>query len=330
VRGTGFLSGTIETRFPKKTNRVGRVRFRRFGDKIRPYTCPPDWLVLPAGNGAAMLRVNVNEFYTLGFILHPLGDIRAGKQIKDYYNLLYQAQNALDGISNDSLVPLGVARPACDELLSAIRELLRPEYIDDIPSGASPQLNMEKSITPIDEYAITNGLRTFETVMGAQLQSLSMYFVSRKLGYDTPVLIEEAERLLPEEIWKDVPDAIYDVQQAGKCIAFDIPTAAGFHIIRATEAVIRRYYAAAVGSVPKIKNRNWGAYTKRLGEAGADPRVTQFLDHIRVTYRNPISHPDAALTPVDAVFLVGACISAIALMVSSMKAIPPRPTVASA
>src|SRR5258708_11784859 len=124
------------------------------------------------------------------------------------------------------------------------------------------------------------------------MQSLSTYFVSRKLGYETPLLIEEAENLLPESIREAIPEAIPDLQQAGKCIAFDIPTAAGFHIIRATEGVIRLYYRHVVGTLPKPKMRNWGAYNKVLEQRGADKRITGFLDHIREYHRNPVLHPE--------------------------------------
>jgi hypothetical protein len=269
-------------------------------------------------------RVNVNQFYTLGYILHPLEEIQDGKQVKDYYYLLYSSQMWLEFLLTDKLVPLGVARPACESLLDAIRELLKPEPAPNPPAGSPVGTNMEKKIGPLEVYSISNGFKTFETIMAAQLQSLSTYFVSRKLGYETPLLIEEAERLLPDAVRAEVPEAISDIQQAGKCIAFEIPTAAGFHIVRATEAVIRKYYAVVVGKAPKPKMRNWGTYIKNLQTAGADSRVTGFLDHIREAYRNPVLHPEETLSSQDAQVLLGVCVSAIVLMVSAMKAVPPR------
>jgi hypothetical protein len=267
-------------------------------------------------------RVNVNQFYIMGHVLHPIGEIKAGVKVKDHYYDLYSAQIWLEFLVNDKLVPMGVSRPACWDLLTDIRALLN--------AGDSGSPNMEKEIDAGEAYNLNHKVETLETVLAAHLQSLNTYFVSRKLGYETPLLIEEAEKLLPENVRGEVPEAIPDIQQAGKCIAFEIPTAAGFHIVRATEAVIRKYYAAAVGKPPKSKMRNWGTYIKNLTKAGADPRVTGFLDHIREAYRNPVFHPEETLTPEDAQVLLGVCISAIVLMVGAMKALKPKSSSAAA
>lgn len=286
-----------------------------------------DWFFLPTGNGVAVQRVNVNQFYVLGGVLHPLESIEEGKKLKDCYYTLYSAQAWLEYLLADQVVPLGVARPACQNLLVIVKKILQPD-VPPVPPATTPSLNMEKEINPMDAYTISNALKTFETVLAAQLQSLSTYFASRKLAYETPLLIEEAETLLPDSVRVEVPEAISDIQQAGKCIAFEIPTAAGFHIIRATEAVIRKYYAAVVGKPQKLKMRNWGTYIKNLHAAGADPRVTGFLDHIREAYRNPVLHPEETLSPQDAQVLLGVCVSAIVLMVAAMKALPPKPRAA--
>ncbi len=269
-----------------------------------------------------MQRVNIFQFYTLGHIVHSLSGIAGGTKIKDWYYRLYSAQVWLDFILRDQLVPLGVARPACWSLHTEVKALLTPT--EPVAAGDPPSLNMEREISPADAYNIEHAVETFETVLAAQLQSLSTYFVSRKLAYETPLLIEEAEKLLPDDVQAEVPEAIYDLRQAGKCIAFEIPTAAGFHIVRATESVIRKYYGAVVGKLPKPKMRNWGTYVKNLQKAGADARVTGFLDHIRDTYRNPVLHPEETLSPQDAQVLLGVCVSAIVSMVSAMRAIPPR------
>ena len=283
----------------------------------------PDWFVLPVGDGIAMQRVNVFQFYRLGHVVHALSTTKEGSKVKEVYYRLSSAQMWLEYLLQDQLVPLGVARPACLTLLEAVKNILKPPAPNSFvePEESAPSLDMERTIDPMEAFNITNDVQTFETVLGAQLQSLSTYFVSRKLAYETPLLIEEAETLLPEDIRKEVPEAIQDLQQAGKCIAFEIPTAAGFHIIRATEAVIRKYYTASVGKPPKMKMRNWGTYIKNLATAKADARVTGFVDHIRETYRNPVLHPEETLTPQDAQVLLGVCVSAIVLMVSAMKTI---------
>ena len=57
--------------------------------------------------------------------------------------------------------------------------------------------------------------------------------------------------------------------------------------MRATDAVMRRYYRTTVGVEPKLKFRNWGAYVKNLRNCPrADQKIVNFLDQIRDNYRN--------------------------------------------
>jgi hypothetical protein len=269
-------------------------------------------------------RVNVYQFYNLGYIVHALSGIKATDKIKDHYYTLYSAQMWLDYVLKDTLIALAVSRPACGDLLSSINRLLEPTQPPPLasPPGTGPSLDMEQEIGHYRAYTVTNSLQTFETVLSAELQSISTYWVSRKLAYETRLLIEEGDKLLPDKIKAEVPDvAIQELQQAGKCVAFDIPTAAGFHIIRATESVIRKYYSIVVGKPPKPKMRNWGAYIKNLEGAGADKKVTGFLDHIRENYRNPVMHPEETLSSEDAQALLGICVSAIVAMIQAIQSL---------
>lgn len=168
--------------------------------------------------------------------------------------------------------------------------------------------------------------RNFETIFAAELNSINTYFVSQKLAYETRILIESADHLFPENIRNEIPkEAIDDIKQAGRCIAFDIPTAAAFHIIRATENVILQYYNKLGGKLMKPKMRNWDAYITVLKKCGADTKVTAFLNHIRGQYRNPVLHPETMLESQQAHVLLGACVSAIVQMIEAMKPLPTLP-----
>ncbi|HXH50526.1 MAG TPA: hypothetical protein VNM47_14375, partial [Terriglobia bacterium] len=115
------------------------------------------------------------------------------------------------------------------------------------------------------------------------------------------------------------PEVKEDFTQAGKCLLFDTSTAASFHLLRATEAVVRRYYKALTGVEPKLKFRNWGAYIKVLREKGANQKITQHLWHVKENYRNPILHPEANVSPDEAQVLFGVCVSAIFLMANEIR-----------
>jgi len=213
-------------------------------------------------------------------------------------------------LCNDNLIPFVVCKPSAWKLLNFVNAV--------IETTPEKPLSMEKKLDFMEAWHITNSLTEFETVFSAELQTLASYFVSQKLIYSTTDLIERPENLFPENIRQALPrQCVDDIKQAGKCIAFDIPTAAAFHILRATESVIRLYYTHVVGHPPKSQMRNWGAYVKNLAAAGADTKITGFLDHIREQYRNPIFHPDEMLTSDDSVILLGTAVSAICLLYTS-------------
>ena len=269
-----------------------------------------------------MDRVNQYQFYQLGWSIHPLLTVSQGALVSQIHWTLYQAKIWLEFLLENRVVPLVTSRASAIKLLSSIDAVL-PKQTE---SAAVPA--PEAPLDYIQAYNISTNAQTFETVLAAELQTLDTYFVSQQLAYATRDLIGNAEKIFPEKIRNDIPkEAIEDIRQAGKCVAFEIPTAAGFHIVRATESVIRKYYAAIVGKAPKAKMRNWGAYIKNLNQHGADQKITGFLDHIRETYRNPVLHPEVTLSGEDAQVLMGACASAIVQMVQAVQSISSKPMV---
>src|SRR5262249_13042567 len=134
--------------------------------------------------------------------------------------------------------------------------------------------------------------------------------------YATPELIERAEKLFSESVRVEMPpEAVEDVRQAGRCIAFELPTAAGFHILRCVESVMLRYMDTLNAKRPKEKLRNWGVYLQILKDAGADEKVIAALDQLRDLHRNPNIHPEETLTLDEALSLLGIAQSAILGMV---------------
>lgn len=270
-----------------------------------------------------MKRVNIFPFYQVAYRLHPLGGIEEGVKIKDWQSRLFSAQMWLDWILDSSAVPLGVSRSPAQELRSAVNTVLEPPQAQPslygVPQIGSLATSEDRELSWLEAYNIRDGVRKFETVLAADLESLSIYFVSPKLGYDTRILIEDAGKLLPSGLDAVPASTAQEYLDVGKCIAFDIPTAAGFHIIRATESVIRKYYEIIVGTPPKPKLRNWGVYIRNLEKAGADKKITGFLDHIREQYRNPVLHPEVNLTSDEAQILLGVCTSAIVMIAAAIS-----------
>src|ERR1700730_1979520 len=103
-------------------------------------------------------------------------------------------------------------------LLSAIRTF--KAKIDD------KVFDKNKVVEWTDAYSITSALTAFEAVLGAELSLSPLYLVAQKAGYDTTILIENGDICFPLDVWIKAPEAIADLQQGTKCIAYEV-----FHCI---------------------------------------------------------------------------------------------------
>jgi hypothetical protein len=277
-----------------------------------------------------MQRINQYWFYQLGMVIHPLADLKGGMPLQTVIIDIYYARDWLEYLLSDRFIPLVISKPAGRRLLSALDAVIQPPQPepgvgivvgdrDVAPPGEEGEA-AEPVLTFQQAYAITSALQVFETVLSAELQALASYFVSKKGIYETSDLIENADNALPDTIRATLTDeAKHDICQAGRCLAFDLPTAAGFHVLRAAESVIRQYYGLVVGALPKAKARNWGAYIKVLGEHGGDARILAALGQIKDLQRNPIMHPEVTLDMEDALTLFNMTQGVIVAMVKDME-----------
>jgi len=264
-----------------------------------------------------MQRINLYDFYQLANSLHGISGLSGPLLIGSIVIPLFQASSALTKLLNDPVIALGYSRPAATALYNAVDKAFS---LIQAPEG-TPWEEISKREIPAWEIShIGNLLQTFEHNLAAELQQMDTYYVLRKSIYATPELIERAENLFSEGVRVEMlPEAIEDIRQAGRCIAFELPTAAGFHILRSVESVMLRYMDTLNAQRPKEKQRNWGAYLQTLKDAGADEKVIAALDQIRDLHRNPNIHPEETLTLEEALSLLGIAQSAILGMVRDIR-----------
>jgi hypothetical protein len=160
-----------------------------------------------------------------------------------------------------------------------------------------------------------------KTLLNGELAIQSAYYVWPKRAYDTKRLVDFGVQIFAPEVqqWFTLRE-VYDINQAGKCIAFEVPTAAGFHLIRAAESVIRRYYQLVVGTLPKPKMRSWGVYVRNLRECGAEPKVVSVIEQVKEFHRNPVMHPEEELSMEEALSLLGISESLVSAIYRDMAA----------
>ncbi|MGA2865650.1 MAG: hypothetical protein ABSF95_14350 [Verrucomicrobiota bacterium] len=266
-----------------------------------------------------MIRTTTHYFYDLGTTLHPLGDIRAGAEIQQVIYQLYMAETRLSNLLEQNLIPVKVCRGDAEKLRKCICEIRDRALRTD----SKPE---DKLITPWDAYQLSDGLKCFEAVLAAELSQMDTYYVSQKGCYSTIHLIEQAELVFPSSIRDLLPaDSKIDIRQGGKCLAFELPTAAGFHFLRATESVLHKYYDVISGGKARPHTRNMGKYIEALEKVkGVDPKILAVLKQIKDLHRNPIAHPEAVLDMEEATALLGIVQSAITSMLSVVKRNPPK------
>jgi hypothetical protein len=273
-----------------------------------------------------MKQLSVYDFYSLGEVLQPLShwseDTLKSKsqvQARRAYEQLVQA------IAEDSVL-LPATRDAAKAVIQSLEtifgeEIRRPSFGYAFPTDAgeeSDKMGIYARFPYID-------IHRFETIFKADLPRMTVFAAERKGIYQTEGLIDRAEEHFPAAIRKRLPkQAKTDLHFAGKCLAFDTPTACAFHMWRALEVVFGAYHVSITGKTfaEAGVNRNWFKYIQALEAAGADEKITGNLDHIRDHYRNPIMHPNENVTDDQAFSLFGAGMS---LITQVMQAIETQP-----
>jgi hypothetical protein len=261
-----------------------------------------------------MLRVDCYDFYKLGSIIHPVMDVPDNSPFSESWAVFYFAKAELDSFFKR--FPLRTSRSPATALYAALTALIPDEF-------AQIQFKMEDGSPRIlaawDLSSIRQAAKDFEAVIKAELSDWDTYFVSQKGAFSTSELINQAELMIPESTRKILgAGTVEDLRQAGRCVAFNLGTAACFHMVRATEAVIREYYFALLGSLPKVSSRNWGAYHRNMSKSPlADVKAMVLLKHVTENYRNPVLHPEEVVEPDDALEFINTC---IALMMAMSRA----------
>ena len=261
-----------------------------------------DWIFYPL-DGGGMIQVNVYRLYKVGQMLHGIRELKdteprggAWKVLIETWAFLATFQSALEHAHMDR------AKEAAQALMDTVSAAYHTNTAETLDEPYEKEFY----------ETVRRQLKSFDDAFQFEAERSNVFAVPKVGIYDTLALIERAEECIPKDIRARLStQAIYDIRQAGKCLAFNIPTAAGMHILKAVESLIREYHSKLAGVVLPAKSRNWGAYIRDLSKHGADPQVVGYLQHIKDFYRNPILHPEVTLTHEQAQSLFNAALSAI-------------------
>lgn len=263
-------------------------------------------------------QFNPYQFYNWGFSIHPLTsmNLNIGQHVKDIVWTLIGAKTAAADVFRQTVLPLPLSAAAAAELWNAITVIVLEDFA---------KVDMERDVFPYELWPIVNAATKFETIFAAELQNANTYSVVQKGIYNTADLIMRAEAALGEALIAISDPAKIDFGASGRCLAFELPTACGFHTMRATESVLRQYHRLLLGLPANRRSPEMAVCIDQLTKAGENQKLMESLDHIRGLHRNPLMHPEDFLTMDQALQLFDIAKSAITSMAKRITEINADP-----
>lgn len=265
----------------------------------------PGWFVESLGGGVQQL--NVYPIYQLGMWLEACY-ILAQRPLKEWIFFANSAKQTLALLlEEESLRDVEQSREHSQHMSALLTMFI-----------GMHKLNGETTLTEENVLKFNRVFSELDRALAVELGRAPIFFVTRTGAYDTRTLIAGASATYDDYDWNIPLATRMDTDEAGRCMAFSLPTAAGFHIARATETVIKLYMTTYGCAAPKESQRNWAHYVDALKTAGAPETICNQLHQLRILHRNPLSHPDQTLEMADARVLWAMCESLILTMARDM------------
>ncbi|MBK8851805.1 MAG: hypothetical protein IPN73_16875 [Saprospiraceae bacterium] len=236
------------------------------------------------------------EYIVIGTELRYLQDVQPNYPI---FGGEFVENNIKRLIANIEKLNLDVTYRACEGLKELLKELETHREVNKMNAAMCAKLKEE--------------LKLVRHTLSAETRGKYAFFTTDK-KYDVEKLLDKIEKIFSPNVFDSLPAmAKYDFSEAGKCIAFERATAAAFHILRATEVIVRLYYQKYLRKKPEGKT--WGQLLNELKNknTGKQPNaiVLNHLVNIKDSFRNPTQHPDKFYDIYEAQDLLSVCIDVV-------------------
>jgi hypothetical protein len=262
--------------------------------------------------------------YELGAALQQLKEAVSSSQTiepRDQMGALWFAEYQLSRLMSGTPFHVSFCKEAAQALLGNIHALLnelnKTPKTPGVHTLTSPQPEAWRW------YAIRSGIDVFEHQFGAELKRMATYGVPDRGIFKTEALVDSADRHIHDSVRSAVPQfAIAEFQAAGRCLAFGLYSASGFHSARAVENVLRKYQQKFL-QVQESDEMTLGQMASALDDMHNAKKKSPKLPakntirHIKDFNsfdRNPLIHKTVILQEIDAVTLFNAAASLIVEM----------------
>jgi hypothetical protein len=244
-------------------------------------------------------------YISFGTIIRYLQDVNVGDRIHGERFILENIEALLRKLDQLNLV-VTKRSPRIQDLIRLKEELVSQSSDHILSNDEADRLR-----------AIIKDLRL---ILTAETSGKFAFIVTEK-RIDVQKLLSDVKSLMPTGIFEALPNlAKYDFEQAGRAIAFELPTAAAFHLLRGTEAVFREFYCKIVKR-GRVKQLLWGDMINSLESRRKPPpkEITQLLEHIKNSFRNPTQHPEKIYEIDEAQSLFNLCTDTVSRMINYLQ-----------
>jgi hypothetical protein len=263
-----------------------------------------------------MKPVDLPFFVELGGSLELASKVDARGPLFDAFVKLFRLRNALATLAAGDRAKLIACGHDLAELLNLLNNFEARHFRDSEGNWTSPP---DTARSEYELGAIVGKVQQFQTVLIADLRISTSFTVTESGIFDVNQLVNCARNVLSGDAAKIVGEEVLrEIDDAGKCLAFNLPTACGFHAMRAVERVIKQYLGEFLSSDEIKKLNNWGQYLAALekrADGDEEPKPSTeaiaLLRQIKEIYRNPVIHPERTLSPEEAATLFHSTVAAI-------------------
>lgn len=261
-----------------------------------------------------MIRISLPWLVEVLENIEKIGQIEVGQTVTEAFGSLFLGQHYVEMVFNQSIYGdyLRASRGAAAELHEEIERHLKAEEWEKV------------ALKSYDVETLKLKKDKFRTIFLADLSVIPSYLVARKDNFDVSFLIESGVRLFPPQLMAKVPEIEHDALEVGRALAFELPTACGFHTFRVMESVVRRYWDQVSSGKDRPKLQTLGNFAAEMEKGGfGDEKVIEAIKQMTKLHRNPLIHPEVILTVEEAIGIIGMARSVIAMMLQSLPDVAP-------
>lgn len=217
-----------------------------------------------------MIARPLQTYFYFGTAVRYLQDVRPGERIADDANGGRRIRTNLSVVLK-MMADLNLAASLKTDAAANLRKLLG--YF--VAAGDAEVLANE-------QYRILQGnIDKLRAALESELRRTYGYSPTQPCA-DAQRVLDDPAALFAARVYDALPAlARSDITEAARCTAFEAPTAAAFHLLRAVAAVLRAFYTSTASW------RRTADHTELFSR----------LSHIRTAFRDPCQHPDATFGP---------------------------------